>query len=230
MPVTAAAESGANTGNQIEQAVPLETLEEIISSDEFGGEKDGWGIRLKNPLEPKETPEYDLSPWMEKIKIFFAAALRVILVLLIAAIAVLVFIYIYKNYHPKAHNKAKAKISQRFNKKGESAELLLEKSQVCYKNGEIRSAWAYCFAAALGFWEQYQNIIFPGTATEYECLSIVRSAKNNSGEKLSDAKESEFAYLVAQWAGLAYGGRLPGEEAFEKAITYCKSLELHHAQ
>jgi hypothetical protein len=219
-----AAVSAAESPAPITQA-PLETLEEIFSSGDFGGEKDGWGIRLKKPIELREAPDFDfdIAPWMEKIKQIFAVTLRVILAAVIAALAVMTFLYFRKNYRPKTHIASEVKISSHYAKKGERPELLLEKAQGFYARGEIRIAWGYCFSAAIGFWSLRCGIVFPDNATEYECLRLVRSVET------PDTSPSEFADLVVQWAGLAYGGRRPGEGAFEKAIAHCKTMETGHA-
>jgi hypothetical protein len=234
LPASASASETAQ-GAVSQAAVPLETLEEIFASGELGGEKDGWGIRLKNPIEPKELPDFnfDSAPWIEKIMQFFAVSLRFLLFLIIAAVVILIFLYFFKNHRGKKSVGADLKSSSLVIKKKENPELLLEKAQLYYTQGEIRTAWAYCFAAALGFWEQARGIVFPDTATEYECIRLVRSSndqKESSGSIEPDRSiESEFADLVMQWAGLAYGGRTPGEGAFEKALLHCKNPELHRA-
>jgi hypothetical protein len=116
---------------------------------------------------------------------------------------------------------------------------LLEQSRVRYARGELREAWAACFAAAVSAYGIRWGLVFPRNATEYECLALVRSwgasaaiprgeaaeapAAANGGED-SQAVVQAFADLVQNSTALAYGGLFPGGGAFELALDFCQSL------
>jgi hypothetical protein len=199
-------------------AVPLGVLEEILGSEDFGGEKPGWGIRLRNQQENDEPlPQLDVAPWVEVIKKIFAAALRIVLALAILALGIFSALYMYRlrNRGGVRRRRIHAEALPA-NAPGESPAQLLERARRLHNSGQLREAWAACFAAALAAWSRYRGVSFPPEATEYGCLALVR--------KSGPAGARGFADMVLHWVALAYGGRLPPEGAFDRALVLCESL------
>ncbi|MCL2293590.1 MAG: hypothetical protein FWC36_01810 [Spirochaetes bacterium] len=199
--------------------VPIEVLEQVLSSPDFGGKQDGWGIRLKNPRDPKEPPDINFA-WLEKIRDFFGFFLLLILVLVIVSAIVYLIFRLYKLKMNNVRGKEKNWKSSLATSIGQAAnqapETLLEEARFLHNQGMIRDAWAKCFIAAVIIYSSQDNLEFPVDATEYECLFIVKKAKARNAEG--------FAYLVLSWTSLAYGGNIPTSDMFEKAIAFCISL------
>jgi hypothetical protein len=194
---------------------PLESLEEIFESKDFGGEKDSWGIRWKNKTE-NETAAISVAPWVKNIKQIFGFVLRLVLVAAITALVVLMFFYMRRNYLPGRVKKKKYRgLAASFSV--ESAEALFEKALAFRRKGCIREAWAACLAGTLSAFSEYRGLEFPGDATEYDCLSLV---------KKSGLDAAPFAGLVENWIGLAYAGKDPAEGAFERAVGFGRSIAL----
>jgi hypothetical protein len=210
----------ANGGILPDDGVPLETLRAVLDSPDFGGQRDGWGIRWKNPRQPKETSGIDISPWLDSIRRFFALALRLVLIALVAAMAVFLIVYLRKWGHERITPRDSRKIKGRPKILEESPESLLEKARNFFGQGNLRLAWGFCTAAAVRSWQVYRGLHFPPDATEYGCVDIVNAS--DAGDK---NEMLAFAALVNNWTALAYGGRLPPAESFREALAFCKSLE-----
>jgi hypothetical protein len=211
-PLSGRAEDFSNGG------VPLGSLEEIFESKDFGGEKDSWGIRLKD--QESKPERISTAPWVGNIKQIFGFALRFVLVAAIAALAVLLIIYVKKNYLPGMVKKKKYRgVSAVFSV--ESAEALFEKALAYRREGCTREAWAACLAGTLSAFSEYRGLEFPRDATEYDCLSLV---------KKSGFDAAPFSGLVGNWIGLAYAGKDPAEGAFEQALSFGRSLALDGAE
>jgi hypothetical protein len=93
---------------------------------------------------------------------------------------------------------------------GENPRLLLDKARVLHGEEKIREAWGCCFSGAKAAFSQYRGLVFPQNATEYDCLAL--------------APVPGFSALVAAWASLAYGGKIPPDGAFAAALDFCYSL------
>jgi hypothetical protein len=212
---------GADAGFAIGMAdpgrgAPLEALREIFDSDDFGGLREGWEIRLKNPGDDRKPAEFNAAPWMESIKRAAAFVLRFILILGISVLGVFFIRQVYK--HPRVKGAAPGgTMSGRFGSPGESPESLAEMARRWHNRGEIRRAWGCCLAALLESWSRYRALSFPRDATEYECLALVRAAG-------ASAEAAAFAAFVNRWAALAYGGKPPPEGSFAEALDLCRSL------
>jgi hypothetical protein len=198
---------------------PLETLRTILDSPDFGGERDGWGIRWKNPRQPKEKPGLDLSPWLEPVMRFFAAALRLLVIAFAAFLAVFLLFQLRKADRGRPAPRRRPVMKGLRNAGGESPEALLQKARAFFAQGDLRRAWGFCAAAAIGSWPAYRGLAFPPDATEYGCVELVRA----SGAGRHNEAEA-FAALVNHWVSFAYGGQLPPEGSFEEALTFCESL------
>jgi hypothetical protein len=202
--------------------VPLETLERLYEAGYGGGEKEGWGIRVKNPKPPEEiSPDFDYTPWVEKVKQSFAAVLRVLLILVMGALVFFAARYLYKNSGGIRLRSGGGKTGGLFPIAGEDPEALLKKAQALYGGGELRRAWGFCLAALLAAWSRYRRLNFPPDATEYGCLALVR-ASAGAGPAAHEAET--FAAVIKRWVDLAYGGRRPPAGSFEEALAFCQSL------
>jgi hypothetical protein len=202
--------------------VPAEKLNEILQSEEFGGMKDGWTIAGKNRNEEaKAVPELDLDPWVKKIKEALGAALRAIVIVLIAACAVFILIWLWKhrNVNQKGGKKRDGDFYANPLVTGENPESLFRKAETLFARGLIREAWAACISGAIGSYTKYFSIVFPLDATEYGCLELARS---HSGGRIA---ENGFGELVRHWVFLAYGGKPPPEGSFEKALAFGRGLK-----
>jgi hypothetical protein len=201
---------------------PLETLEQIFASEEFGGEKEGWGIRWKNREENQERdwelPDFEAASWIQKIRQVFAFTLRLILVLGICGLGFVCIRYLYTNRRGKPALRESWNMTGLFDSSGPDPEALLEKARAFYGEGDLRRAWGCCLAALFEAWSRYRRPAFPPDATEYGCLALVRAAGAASGETAA------FASVVTRWAAFAYGGRTPPAESFEAALAFCRSL------
>jgi hypothetical protein len=211
---------------------PLEKLEKVFESEDFGSEKDGWGIRLKR----RDYPGLDPIPWVEKIKGFFAHILLFFLAALIAASAVFLLACLLKNRRAKTKRPGKRRLGNTEAPSGEDPGLMLEKALSLYGQGELRPAWAACLGACLGFLSRDRRFLFPREATEYDCLALMerglggdkaRARSYLPPERTVDIL-AEFSFLVDTWINLAYGGQLPPGGAFERAAAFGKALEAAH--
>ncbi|MCL2793532.1 MAG: hypothetical protein FWD87_10645 [Spirochaetaceae bacterium] len=200
---------------------PTDILKQVLNSQDFGGNKDTWGVRLKNQQEAKNPrlPNINFS-WIEKIKNFFGSMLLVAfsLVIIFAAGYIILRLYMSKKDISGANAiKGKKWKNSFITFSGqEDPEKLLAEAQLLHNQGMFRDAWAKCFLAATAIYSVQSDLDFPLNATEYDCLSIVRKAKASDAEG--------FKNLVVAWTDLAYGGKLPDSNSFEKAIEFCNSL------
>jgi hypothetical protein len=222
-----------------EEPVPLQSLEEVLASGDFGGEKEGRGVRLKRWKEPEKRKPlaFNTLSWAERVREWTALFLRFIL----AAAALALAVFSIRWFRRAGRDRAAGK--GRFQNAGASAAAadparLLERSRACYARGELREAWAACLAAAVAVCGTRWGIVFPRNATEYECLALVRvwggtasaavpppvEGAANEARENPEAAVRAFADLVKNWIALAYGGLSPGEGAFELALDFCQSL------
>jgi hypothetical protein len=200
---------------------PLEVLEQIFASGDFGGEEEGWGIRLKKRGEEparQEQPSLNISPWVEKIRQSFAFFLRLVLVLGIGVLVFLCFRYLYRNRRVKTALPPEGHMRGLFGAAAEDPAVLLEEARARYGRGELRRAWGLCLAALFEAWSRYRGPAFPPDATEYGCLALIRAAG------APPAETERFALVVRRWAAFAYGGRLPPPGSFEEALALCAAL------
>jgi hypothetical protein len=207
-----------------------EILEEILSSPDFGSEREGWGIRFKNRRESAEPQEYLSAPWMEAVKKVFAYALRFCVILALGGAALFLILRRVKSRRgpPLLKNGISRNV---FPSLPEAPETLLSRAALFYGQGRCREAWALCLAGAVAAYGRYRGLPFPPEATEYECLALVRSAPaeispadGGPGEGGGPAEDRGFTALVLYWVSLAYGGKAPGPGAFESSLAFCRSL------
>jgi hypothetical protein len=201
------------------EAIPRETLDEVLASPDFGYSKPGWGIRVKpKDEEPvRVRPQMDVPAWFEKIKQLLAFGLRIFVCLAIGGFAVFVFYRLYRNRG--AFNSRTPKGGANYRNplfSPESPEALFDKASKFFASGSIREAWAACLRGSIAAYSRYGDIAFPSGATEYGCLALVRSSF------AGDA--GGFDELVTNWIYLAYGGKNPPEGAFERSLEFGRAL------
>jgi len=198
--------------------VPLEKLQNILESRDFGGEQDSWGIKLKNAPQERDTPEFNINPMLEKMRLIFAYVLRFIFVSFIAALAVFLFLYARKLVYKKNSTAKEFAMTALHGIPVENPQALLEKAIDFFEQGNLRMAWGCCTAAAILSWPFYRGVDFPPNATESDCADIVGSMSANSDET------HVFCRLIKHWVNFAYAGRLPPSGSFEEAAAFCKSM------
>ena len=196
---------------------PFGLLEEILASEDFGGERESWGIRLKN-RERKDEAALNVFPWVEKLKQVSGRILR--LVLILAGAAGVVFALWYLRGHRIGSSFRNRPDAVVLTEPGEvNPEMFFARARFFHEGGFLRQAWAHCLAGTLAAWRR-RGVVFPPDATEYDCLALVRKAVSGSGASGQDG----LARLVGAWVAFAYGGRTPPEEDFEESLRYGRSL------
>jgi hypothetical protein len=230
-----------------EEPVPLQSLEEVLKSGDFGGEEEGWGVRLKRWKEPeeKEPFQFNTLSWAERIREWIARILRFVLAAATLVLAVFSVWRLCKTKRDPRRKKGWSQNAMNGAAMDDAADprRLLEQSRACYARGELREAWAACLAAVIAAGGTRWGLVFPRNATEYECLDLVRAwaapaavsrteaagaypaagRGNETGENPQAAARA-FADLVKNWITLAYGGLSPGEDALDRALDFCRSL------
>jgi hypothetical protein len=216
----------------------LEILHEILNAPDFGGEKEGWGIRFKEQKERREWPDFNSLPRIEKVKLAVGYILRSLVILSIAALGIFSLRRLYilgrkKGWGPLASRDSPGKGSVKT--RGiippvrQSPAFLLDRAQDLYLGGRIREAWAACLAGAIAAYTRRRGVFFPPDATEYDCLALVRASDAEAavGNEVppQTAGEGGFAGLVLCWIDLAYRGIPPGMGTFEAALAFCRSLD-----
>jgi hypothetical protein len=192
------------------EADALTVLEEVLLSPDFGGETPGWGIRFKPRPGNGHGPELPPVPWLEGITRIFAWGLRFLLVSGLAVLGVLLGFRLQKMSREKSAGPVQTGLLSP-PRKQERPESLLERARTLHGEGKLREAWGYCFSGAVAAFSQYRGLVFPPNATEYDCLALAPAVPG-------------FRGLVTAWVGLAYGGKIPPDGAFEGALDFCRSL------
>jgi len=195
----------------------LENLEDILASDDFGSEREGWGIRYKYSRERPEIPDVDVDSWLHEIRQVFSFILRLIVILALVASLGFALYWLSKSRRRRLfplRDTGKSYANPLMS--GASPESLFVKAEGFFQTGNQREAWAACLAGCLGAYTRDHSVSFPVDATEYGCLALARSALG--------AKAEGFGELVEDWVFLAYGGRPPERGSFERALSYGRSL------
>ena len=201
------------------QIIPQSTLEEILSSEDFGGSRPAWSIHLKDSGEKKEFgdfPEIDFPSWLTNLKEILAQFIRILVILVLCGFAV--FIVLYQIRHSKKifRDKGGTTYVNPFIS-AEDPELLFQRAEDFYRRFLYREAWAACLCGVFSAFSKYLDFNFPKDATEFDCLRQIQSTFSDMAAGFDD--------LVSNWVLLAYGGRSPAGGSFEKALEYGRSIE-----
>jgi hypothetical protein len=233
LPVNTFADGGAPAGGGSfteTDDVPLEKLQDIFNSYDFGGEKETWGIRLKKPLKNIEFPSFDSEKMKERLKRMqhireaFAFTLRFVLIAVISALVVFLFFYLRKFKQSRDGGDDRPRINPLNKTREENPELLLEKALHFHEQGDTRLAWGYCTAAAILSWPFYRGLDFPPNATENDCANKI-SSMASGGNSFCNIEEAQvFRNLIKNWVYFAYAQRLPPDGSFEQVVSFCKLL------
>jgi hypothetical protein len=201
------------------QEPPLEVLEAVLDSPDFGSEREVWGIRFKRPKEP---PDFDIFSriravfsGLEGIKRNFARILFGGLIIIIGGAGISVLIYLYAYPKRNAPEKEPPVIRAAGRTKPEHPDSYFTRSRTLYAQGRTREAWAACFAGLIAVLEQKGAGVLPG-ATEYDCLDAVR-------RKIPEEAEP-FAEALNHWIQFAYSGKPPEPGAFETSLQFAETL------
>jgi hypothetical protein len=208
----------SSDGWESSQDAPLELLQKIFDSPEFGGEKDTWNIRLKKPFEQVNIPDIQINPMTERLRIIFASVLRFIVISLFAILAVFLFIYARKLVNERNTSVKKSSMTVLRGIPGKNPDDILKDSVNFFEQGNLRMAWGYCTAAAILSWSLCRSPAFPLNATESDCADMVRSMHG------SHPDAQDFCTLINHWINFAYAGQLPPEGSFEKAAAFCRRI------
>ena len=204
----------------------LDNLNKILSSKDFGEEKKGWSIQFRDFDEPEPLPDLNLVPWLEKIRRIFGYGLRFFAILAIAAFFVFAVYWLRKYYRKPDIGKGrdKRKIYGSHLLHDAHPESLFAIAEEYFVMGFIREAWAACFSGCVEAYSRYRSLSFPADATEYGCLKLVSESlpEHSAGSRQDEMRG--FAELVNNWILFAYGGRAPENGAFERALSFGRSI------
>jgi hypothetical protein len=218
------AEDASDTPNTLKEYFPetflsLEqdtekSLEEILSSEDFGGVKTGWQIRFKKEKNDTSYTLPPIAPWIRGIKEILAYILRALVVLAIAGFAVFALIHLYQNRRPPGRRDGGRAYANPL-VSSESPEVLFGKAEDFFRRGLFRDAWAACLCGTITAYERDFSLSFPPDATEYGCIDLIHSHLKG---------QEYFGELVRNWVLLAYGGKDPPEGSFEKALEFGRNV------
>ena len=213
-PPEAAAEEWYRTSTQ---EAPMEVLEEVLSSKDFGDFNKTKSVRFKRFETGPGKSRFNFDDL--NIKEVLGIILRALLVIIAAAglgFGVYRLIKMRKSFVPNKTVSWNKGVIPDFAGQDDPA-TLISKAGTYYSRGETRKAWAACLSAALRLYADPGNIEFAQDDTELDCLSkIYKSALWG--------RES-FKELVFNWINLAYAGIEPGSGQFESSLAFCKNLK-----
>ncbi|MDR2510732.1 MAG: hypothetical protein LBC77_08835 [Spirochaetaceae bacterium] len=200
---------------QTEAEVPLESLENVLKSAEFGAEKTGFDIRLKDKSTGKpRLPQFENLA--EFINTAASYALRFAAVLVCALLLALILVKLKKLPLKNILRKnARAVILPQSNEP--SAAFLLELALSAHNAGRTREAWLNIFRAVVRALNK-AGCVLPSGATEYEC------AERAGAFLRARSGEAAFGIIVEQRVRTAYRGEAGIEERFAESAEFCKAL------
>ena len=203
------------------ESVPMAGLEEILSSEDFGGTESSWTIVFKNQNDEVLPDRTQVEiPWQENIREILGNTLRVFLIMLLAGLFVFLLIRLYKSgfFLRQSRDSVKKPIPVPNQIPG-NPELYFMNAEKFFQRGMILEAWAACYNGVLSSFIN-MNIVFPPEITEYGCLNIINSKFQFKKSDTSDYLIDNFGNLIEIWTRLVYGGFIPPEGSFQKAIEF----------
>jgi hypothetical protein len=194
----------------------LTVLDKVLSSSEFGNEKDTWTIQFKKGQKQNMRRNFFLRQLSGVRNVFGLIIRTLVFAAIAAALGFGVYHYIKTG---AAVRKDRGWTGRSVAAPGpeKSSALLLDEARSFWDQGRIREAWARCFAAVLAAFSERDGLSFPKDATEYSCLRLLK--QNNTPEL------SAFSAFLHSWIDLAYGGRELSPEKFEEALAFCASIQ-----
>jgi len=202
-----------------EKNIPMEKLQKILDSPDFGGEIDSWGIKFKKKPDDRDVTGFNFDAALERLRFIFAFALRFIIIICIAAAAVLIIIFVRKQVYKKKPETEESTMTILHGIPVGNPELILQKAMDFHDQKNLRMAWGYCTAAAILSWTAYRGLVFPPGATENECTTMACSMPS-----CSSYEAHAFNKLINNWINFAYAGQLPPAGSFEEAAAFCRSM------
>jgi hypothetical protein len=201
----------ADISDNDKNPIPLEGLETVFSSKEFGSAKNVLSIRLKRHSEKKENNDkFTGTGFLKKI------AANFIMIMLITAVIMFIIIIIFKTKNSSFIFKSlKIKDGGSHTQIHETAAGMLTRAQIAYKNGNFRDAWSSCFNCAITVLSE-AGVKFPSSATEYECLHIIA--------KYIPSIYAPFESIVENRVNIAYRSKYPEESCFESSVNFCQKI------
>jgi hypothetical protein len=202
--------------NNSEEA-PVEILDEVLSSEDFGNSYTRKWIRFKDFNRDDSSSGFNFDE--ANIKEIIGFILRAMLVLIIAAGLIFIGYRLFKTKGNLFSNQSvpwQKGIIPRFAEK-ENVESLLNAARKLFDEGQIRKAWAACLSAVLGIYANQGNVNFALNDTESDCLIKINHT-------LLWGKE-DAALLILRWIKLAYAGIEPLPEQFNDALSFCEELK-----
>ncbi|MBN2510390.1 MAG: hypothetical protein JXB03_08940, partial [Spirochaetales bacterium] len=200
--------------------VPVEQLEHILASPDFGGTRERWALRLKKPIPQQEPSDPVAGPDNETVRLILGYTLLAVIVA--SAAGLLVFLARWMFAHRKSlrgslgQDKAVITPASTDISTGD----LLYKAREYLSQGSLRAAWACCVRAAVSQVAGTADAVPRRSYTELEILNIA-SANEISGL-------GEFSLLIHQWLEIAYAGKEPEHDTLVRHIQWCESLEADH--
>jgi hypothetical protein len=195
---------------------PLDALDNILASPDFGASEDHWVIRLKNQSSVQKEPAH--APKIDGVRPILAWALRLIVIAL-ATFFIVRAIFLLRKSTAKSAMPSPADSRLLSGQPPLDPEALLHDAAGLYAQGRIRDAWAACLSAGMGLLSYRVHKPIPPGATEYDCLAMAHS--------LREEDVSGFSALVQDWIALAYQGKAPEAGAFEQNLRFCEGLLTH---
>ncbi|MDR1306710.1 MAG: hypothetical protein LBK74_03955 [Treponema sp.] len=185
-------------------------LEEVYTSPDFGTSRQSWRIRFKKNEGAAAVPRFRDLPQLQEVsglllRAFVAAALVTGLVFGLR--------FALKKRRASVSGTGGGTLSGTVETAADP-EGLLEKAAALHGEGKIREGWALCFLAFIAALTK-RGISFPGEATEYEALALVRRSGVDAGP---------FENFIRRWIPFAYGGRTPEEGSFAASLEACRGL------
>jgi hypothetical protein len=192
---------------------PLEELDAVLSEKDFGEIKTNWRIRLKDEGKEEEETKTFNALWAHIFN-FFASMLRVVVIALVVAAIVFIIIAYRKQDFPKRLERKKGVTIASKDKK-DCVEQLLEDAMILYKEGNRSAAWSICYRCSLLALSK-MGIVFPCSATEYECKVLVSGAFPSVSQS--------FEQLVKNRIDVAYRFIEASNEEFDMTMAFCRYL------
>jgi uncharacterized membrane protein len=199
------------------EEVPVEVLDEVLSSEDFGSTHTKKWIRFKDFSDDERSSglQFDES----NIKNIVGIILRALLVIIIIGGLIFAAYRVYKlrkKLSPRTIVPWRKNSIPGFAEK-EHAEILIDNAKKYFAVGQIRKAWAACLSAALTLYAEQGNILFAMNDTELDCLVRIN-------QSTLEGKE-ESSQLILHWIKLAYAGIEPEQKHFHNAILFCENLK-----